>query len=153
MSQHNNNSFKNMSLKEKTATVIGMTLLTILIAGFVLGIYFFGFAGVFELLGVQYQSIWSLVIFVVSFFVLGFLIDLPFEAMSKLSVEKLTGNIAAFLVELFFGFASNWIALVTVDVFVGSIELSLEAKLIISLLLAVLEPVFDSKNEKNEKVA
>lgn len=153
MSKNNDDSFQNMNLKEKTATVIGITFFIALMSGFVLGIYFFGFAGAFELLGVQYQSIWSLVIFVVSFFILGFLVDLPFDAMAKLSIEKLTGKAASFFVQMLFGFVSNWIVLVTVDVFVGSIALSLETKLIVSLLLAVLESVFDNKKEKNEKVA
>lgn len=57
MSKSNDDSFQNMNLKEKTATVIGITFFIVLVAGFVLGIYFFGFAGAFELLGVQYQSI------------------------------------------------------------------------------------------------
>jgi hypothetical protein len=44
-------------MKEKTAIVAGIALLIILVAGFVLGFYFFGMAGVLELLGVQYKSI------------------------------------------------------------------------------------------------
>lgn len=147
--EHNDDSFKNMSLKEKTATVIGFTLFIILVTGFVLGIYFFGFAGVFALLGVHYQSVWSLVIFVVSFFILGFLVDLFFGALAELVTEKITGNEEAFLIQMLFGFVLNWLVLATVDAFMESISLSLQTKLIVSLLLTVLESVFDNKKGRS----
>lgn len=151
MADHHNESFKKMNLKEKTATVIGFTLFIIFVIGIVFGIYFFGVAGIFALLGVHYQSFWSLVIFVVSIFILGLLADLLFSAMAELIVENISGQIKALVIQGLFGFASNWLVLVTVDAFMESIALSYGTKFIMALLLAVLGLEFDDKKEKNEK--
>ncbi|MFD1361567.1 YrvL family regulatory protein [Lentibacillus salinarum] len=75
-------------MKEKIKNIIGMTLFAIYIMGILIGIYFLGIAGVFEILGVQYQSIWSLIIFVISIFILGLPVDLVLGAMADLSVKK-----------------------------------------------------------------
>lgn len=139
-----------MNFKKKAATVIGFTVFIILVIGFVLGIFFFGFAGIFELLGVQYHSIWSLIIFVISFFFLGFFVDLIFGAMAKLSTENIKGNVKVFLIQLLFGFVSNWLVLFVVDAFMHSISLSLGTIIIIAFLLGMIEAVFDDKKAHNK---
>jgi hypothetical protein len=149
MADQNNDSFKSMSIKEKTVAIIGITFLIILVIGFVFGIYFFGFVGVFKLLGIHYQSYFALVIFVASFFMLGILVDLFFDAVSKLAVERVSGTVIAFFIQMLNGFTSNWLVLFTVDTFMESITLSLKTKLIVALLLAVLEPIFDNKKKSS----
>lgn len=54
-------SFRDMNVKGKIVTVVGIVLLIVFVIGFVFGLYFFGLVGVFEILGVHYESIWSLV--------------------------------------------------------------------------------------------
>ena len=44
-------SIKQMNKKEKIATIIGILLLLILVGGFVLGVFFLGFAGMFREIG------------------------------------------------------------------------------------------------------
>jgi hypothetical protein len=149
MADQNNDSFKSMNFKEKTVIITGITILIILVIGFVFGIYFFGFVGVFKLLGIHYRSNLALVIFVASFFMLGILVDLFFDALAKLAVERVTGTVIAFFIQMLIGFASNWLVLFTVDTFMESITLSLKTKLIVALLLAVLEPIFDNKKKSN----
>jgi energy-coupling factor transporter transmembrane protein EcfT len=147
--EQNDDSFKKMNPKEKIITVISITLLMIILIGFILGILFFGFAGIFTLFGVSYQSIWSLVIFVISFFVLGFFIDIFFDALTKLAIKDLSSKGTIFFIQFIFGFASNWLVLFTVDAFMDSIKFSPKAMLIITLILALLEPVFDNKKKVN----
>lgn len=56
-----------------------------------------------------------------------------------------------YLIQLVVETASNWLVLFTVDEFMNSITLSLQTELIIALLLAVVEIVFDDdKKEKKE---
>lgn len=147
MDEENNDSFKDMNLKEKTVTVIGISLLLVIVIGFIFSIFFFGFAGIFQLLGVHYDSIWSLVIFVVSFFILGFIVDLIVDAMAKITVKNVTGSVNVFLIQMLFGFASNWFVLFVVDEFIKGITLSFGTKLIIALLLGLIDPIFDNKKE------
>ncbi|MGJ3198052.1 YrvL family regulatory protein [Peribacillus frigoritolerans] len=147
MPENNNDSFRDMNIKEKMATVTRLAFLIILVVGFVLGLYFFGLAGVFELFGVQYESIWSLIVFVVSFFILGIIVELFSKAIFKLSVQNITGKIKVFFIRISFEGTSNWLVLFAVDEFMKSITLSLKTEIIIALLLAIIEIVFDDDKE------
>ncbi|WMX56461.1 YrvL family regulatory protein [Peribacillus sp. R9-11] len=141
MPENKNDSFRDMNLKEKMATVTGLAFLIILVVGFVLGLYFF------ELFGVQYESIWSLIVFVVSFFILGIIVELFSKAIFKLSVRNITGKIKVFFIRISFEGTSNWLVLFAVDEFMKSITLSLKTEIIIALLLAIIEIVFDDDKE------
>ncbi|KOP79932.1 YrvL family regulatory protein [Cytobacillus solani] len=142
-----NDSFREMNLKDKTATVAGITLLIILVLGFVLGLYFFGLAGIFKLLGVHYKSIWSLVVFVVSFFILGIIFELFSKTIFKLSVRNITREIWVFFIRISFEVTTNWLVLFTVDEFMHSITLSWKTEIIIALLIALIEIAFDSDKD------
>ncbi|RYG71960.1 hypothetical protein EU245_12105 [Lentibacillus lipolyticus] len=137
-------------MNEKVKDKIGMALFAVFIIGVLVGIYFLGIVGVFEILGVQYESIWSLIIFAVSFFILGFVIDLFFGTMGKLSAENVTGSINKFVIQFLFSFVTNWITILSVDAFMESVTLTLKTKLIVAILIALLETVFSDKEETNK---
>ncbi len=142
--------FRDLNRKEKTATVVAIAILLILAVGFVFCLYLFGMAGFFELLGVQYNSVWSLVFFVAGFFVIGVIVELFALAIFKLSIRNITGKLKVFFIRIGFESASNWLVLFTVDEFMGGITLSLKVEIIIALLLAVLEASFDGDKDKLE---
>jgi len=145
---HQDDSFKNMNKKEKTATIIGISLLIILVTVFVLGVFLFGFAGLFTLLGVDYHSVWSLVTFVIFLLILGSAVDIVFDTLAERTVQYISGNVKSFIMQILIGFVSNWIVLVIVDGFMDSIMISAETKWIIALFLALVESVFDNKKDK-----
>ena len=137
-----------MNKKEKTATIIGISLLIILVTVFVLGVFLFGFAGLFTLLGVDYHSVWSLVTFVIFLLILGSAVDIVFDTLAERTVQYISGNVKSFIMQILIGFVSNWIVLVIVDGFMDSIMISAETKWIIALFLALVESVFDNKKDK-----
>lgn len=145
-------SFREMNFKGKAVTVAGITLVIILVVGFVLGIYFFGMAGIFKLLGVQYESTWSLVVFVVSYFILGIIVELFSETMFKLSVRKITGEMWVSIIRISFEFTSNWLVLFTVDEFMQSMTLSWKTEIIITLVIALIEIAFDNHKGNTAKI-
>lgn len=140
-------SFRNLNRKEKMATIAGLAFLITLVVGFVWGLYFFGLAGVFALLGVQYISIWSLVIFVGSFFILGIFVELVSKVIFKVAVRNMTGKINVFFIRISIEGISNWLLLFAVDEFMNSITLSLKTEILIAVLLAIIEMVFDGDKE------
>ena len=79
-------------------------------------------AGVFELLGVQYQSIWSLVVFVVSFIIIGIIVELFSKAIFELLFENLTGKVKIFIVRICFEGTTNWLVLFIIDEFMKGIS-------------------------------
>ncbi|MFB4474958.1 YrvL family regulatory protein, partial [Oceanobacillus caeni] len=143
MPEHKNDLFRNMNIKEKMATILGIALLIILAVGFVFGLFFFGLAGIFELLDVRYESIWSLVVFVINFIILGIIVELFSKVIFKLSVRNITGKRKVILIRAIIEGTSNWLVLFTVDELMTSIALSLKTEIIIALLLTVIEIVFD----------
>ncbi|MED3576086.1 regulatory YrvL family protein [Cytobacillus praedii] len=145
-------SFREMNVKDKTVTVAGIILLIILVVGFVFGLYFFGMAGIFKLLGVQYESIWSLAVFVVSYFILGIIVELFSETIFKLSVRNITGKIWVFFIRISFELTSNWLVLFTVDEFMESITLSWKTEIIIALVVALIEIAFDHDKDKDANI-
>lgn len=138
-------------MNEKVKDIIGMTLFAVFIIGVLVGVYFLGIVGIFEVLGVEYQSIWSLIIFVISIFILGLPVDLVLGAMADLSVEKMQGKALVFIIQFLFGLTTNLIVIFTVDVFMGSITLSLGAILAISLILTFLEWMFADKKDNQKE--
>lgn len=149
MSNKDNDSIKNLNKKEKIATVVGITTLVAVVIGFTIGLFFFGFVGIFEVLGVRYESVWGLVVFVVSYFIIGFIFDIFLEAIAAFTVDYVAGKGSAFLIQWLFSFASNCFVLFIVDAMMASITLSVVTKLILALFLGLLDPVFD--NKKTEK--
>ncbi|GAA0492587.1 hypothetical protein GCM10008986_18690 [Salinibacillus aidingensis] len=133
--------------KEKMATMIGMIFFILFIAGLVLGIYFLGFAGIFELLGVQYHSIWSLFVFAVCFFMAGFIIELFSKPIFERSTRNVSGKIKLVFIQICFESVSNWLVLFTVDEFMQKINLSSKTELLIALFVSVFEIILENNND------
>lgn len=140
-------------MNDKIKDTIGITLFGLFIVGILLGIYLLVVSGLFEILGVQYQSNWSLIIFVISIFLLGFPVDLIMGAISDLSTEKIAGKVTTSLIQFLFGFVTNWIVIFIVNAFMKSIDLSLLAILVLPFIITLFELVFGGEKEKRKKVA
>lgn len=150
MSEHNDDSFREKNMKQKIGTVVGVTLLIAVVLGFIIGIYLFGMAGIFKLLGIDYTSVWSLIIFVVSFFIIASIVELFSKPISELITENITGKFTALLVQFSIQSLSNGLCLFIVDVFIGSITLTLKTGFIVAILLTLLEMAFEDKENRSE---
>ena len=140
-----------MKMNEKVKDIIGVTIFAIFIFGFIIGIYFLGFVGVSKFLGVEYDSLWSLAIFVISVFVIGFFVEIIFDALTVLAVEKVSDYLTAFIIQFLFLFVSEWIVLAAVEAVMESVTLSEKTILILAAILALLGTIFDNKKKKLEE--
>lgn len=140
-----------MKMNEKVKDIIGVTIFAIFIFGFIIGIYFLGFVGVSKFLGVEYDSLWSLAIFVISVFVIGFFVEIIFDALTVLAVEKVSDYLTAFVIQFLFLFVSEWIVLAAVEAVMESVTLSEKTILILAAILALLGTIFDNKKKKLEE--
>ncbi|WP_087973519.1 YrvL family regulatory protein [Oceanobacillus rekensis] len=150
MSEHNDDSFRDMNMKQKVGTVVGVTLFIAVVLGLIIGMYLFGMAGIFELLGIQYTSVWSLSIFVVSFLILASIVELFSKPISGLITERITGKFEVLFIQFSIQSLSNWLCLFIVDVFMSSITFTLRTGFIVAILLTLLEMAFEEKENKNE---
>jgi|SRR5699024_6474473 len=131
-----------------TGKLIVMFIILLLISIpilFILGVFFFGFAGIFTLLGIQYNSIWSLILFVLAYFMIGFVVDIFFDGLRKLTVQYTKGRLESFTIQLIISFLGNYMVISIVELLISSISLSLGTKIIIVLLNSLLDVVFDDK--------
>lgn len=143
-------SFKQLNKKEKVATIIGILLLLILVVGFVLGVFFLGFAGMFRVLGVQYDSIWALLLFVVLFFVIGFFFDFIFGVLANLTKRYIIDQRISFSITFLFNLVGNGIVLFLVDDLMRSITLSFTTKIILAFLLSMVDSILDERERKRK---
>lgn len=144
-----NNSFRDMKFKDKIISIVSVALLIMMTIGILFSLYFFGMAGIFQLLDVQYESIWSLALFVVCFFIIGGIVDLFFHALFELTVENMTGAIKLIIIQITYETISNLIVLFTLDELMKSIKLSLQVEFLIALLIAFIESVFTEDKKKD----
>lgn len=138
----------NMDNKSSVKEIVGFTVFIIIILSFVIGIFFLGFAGAFDLLGVRYDSYLYLFLFVLSYFILGVILDIIAIGFIKLSTFYITGKVAQFLTRMTIDCSFNWLAIYTVDEFMTSISIPLHVEIIVVVVLFFMEVVFDEKKQK-----
>lgn len=137
-----------MNIEQKIGTVVGVTLLIVLVLGFIIGIYLFRMAGIFGLLGIQYTSFWSLIIFVVSFLILSSIVELFTKPISDLLTKKITGKFEVLFIQFSIQSLTNCLCLFIGDVFMDSITLSWKTGIIVAMLLTLFEMAFEDKENK-----
>ncbi|RRN67167.1 hypothetical protein EI200_23715 [Peribacillus simplex] len=142
-----NDSFRDLNLFNKIFVVTALTFLVILSISFVLGSFFLGIAGFFSLFGVQYESLYSLLIFVLFFFLLGFIFDLFSIAFIKLSSQYVLGKYKLFITRMVIDCTFTWLALHTVDEFMNSITIPFTTEIIAVSLFFFIEVAFDVKKK------
>jgi Regulatory protein YrvL len=146
MSKHND-SFRNLKWNEKVVVVTALSLLIIIALSFVAGLFFFGFTGIFSLLGVQFDSFHAIFLFVLFYFLLGILSDVLSKVIIMLITPKLTRATFIFFVKLILECTFSWFAFHTVDEFMSSITIPFKTEWIVVLLLFIVEAAFDGKKE------
>lgn len=143
------NDSRGSGFFKKTFSVSMFALFIIFILAVLIGIYFFGLAGIFHLFGASYDSIGSLIWFAVWFFLLGFVLDLFAMAFHTIIKENISGKYQVAVIRIVTDTLANWLALFTVDEFMTGITVSVTAEVAAALLMACIELALEDKN--NEK--
>jgi len=109
-----------------------------------------GFAGLFQLLGVTYHSIWALALFVISFFIIGFVIDLFVHPLMRIMGEVLQNRYRVFFLQLAIEVSANWTILHVLNTIMDSITINVLTEFIIAVFLFLVEYMFGDEKSKNE---
>src|SRR5699024_5530276 len=100
-----------MNFTEKIVMILIVGTLIIAAIAFVGGMFFFGFAGLFYLIGIEYESTTSLIIFALSFLLVGFIVDIFFEGLAKVANQFVEEKWQKTIVFICFSFAGNFLVL------------------------------------------
>jgi hypothetical protein len=141
------NKFKNLNLFEKVLVITSSTLLIVLAITFVIGGLFFGVVGFFRLFGVQYTSTYSLIGFLLFFFLFGGLVDLFSIFVIYLSSQYISDKYKLFFSRMFIDCTFTWLALHTVDEFMISITIPLTTEIVAVFLFFFFEVSFKVKTD------
>lgn len=142
-------TFKEESAKTKIFIVLSMTFLIVVSITFLFGIYFFGIAGLFNILGIQYDSIWSLFWFGVFFFILDTFADIVKMAFILLLDRLSIANAGTIFV---IHFLVIWSLLSLLNLLMDSITITINAQLIAAAIIALIEVAFNKINKKPKQI-
>lgn len=140
----------DLGLIGKIMVITLLVLLVLFALTVVIGGFFFGFLGFFHLFGVEYDSIGSVVLFVVFSFLLGIVVDLVPGALYRIYAPRMQGKYKIATVQIAVDTVFSWITLFTIDEFMNSITIPLATEIAAALLLALMEIVFDDKGKKGK---
>ncbi|MFD1030278.1 YrvL family regulatory protein [Metaplanococcus flavidus] len=141
--------FKEESVWTKIFIIVSMTLLVAGSLAFVFGIYFFGIAGLFNVLGIQYDSIWSLFWFGVFFFILDSFADF-IKMVFTILLDHLSIANAGTIFAIYF--LVIWAVLSLLNLLMDSISITVTAQLIAAAVIALIEVGLNKTSKKEEPV-
>lgn len=99
----------------------------------------------FRLFGGEYDSRFSLLLFVVFLFLLGLVLDLFSMVLVKLSNLYISGTYQLFAVKFLFNCTFSWLTIYTVDEFMDRITVPLIVEMIVVIFMFFLEETLEQK--------
>ncbi|PID10845.1 hypothetical protein CSV64_15010 [Sporosarcina sp. P32b] len=134
-----------LQLRDKIIIGVAMTLLVAVSIGIVFGGIIFGLVGFFSLIGVSYESIGSLLLFI--FF--AFLVGIFFEILEQITLFFITrANLTSkekWIWIALIKFILSWIVIYIVNELMTTVVLSSLAVFLTALLIVSIDIVFDDK--------
>ncbi|MET3683269.1 hypothetical protein ABID56_001364 [Alkalibacillus flavidus] len=127
------------SRSPKVGAWVGLSLLVIVILSAIVAVYFLAMAGAFELLGVQYESVWRLALFAGGFFLIGAVLDVLVNPLADILAGQVSGRAVSILVKIMLDTLSNWVSLFVMNVWVSSVLLSSQAMMLLAIVIALIE--------------
>lgn len=142
--------FKEESFGTKILIVVFVTVLIGVAIGLVVAGYYFGILGVFKLLGVYYDSLFSLFLFVICYLLLGIIGDVIIETF-KIILSIFKNNPANKLVLFIIYFLVNWFLILLVDSFMDSISIQTETQIVVGIIIGLIEFTLDNNGKRVTK--
>src|SRR5699024_10490175 len=97
MKGNSGEKFRDLHLLGKILVISALALLIIIALSILFGVFLFGFNGLFVLFDVQYQSLWSLAIYVGSFLLFGSIADLFSRVVIAITTVRMMERYKIFL--------------------------------------------------------
>ncbi|BDG48997.1 MULTISPECIES: YrvL family regulatory protein [Parageobacillus] len=147
----NNSSFNEMNFLEKIIVVTALTLLVILSVAFIIGSIFFGITGFLNLFGVKYESFSSLLLFVLFFFLIGFILDFISIAFIRFATQNLRGKYKSFFTRMMIDCTFSWLSFHTADEMISGITIPFTTEILAVLLFFLIEIAFEDTEKRKLK--
>lgn len=148
--RNDDGKFPTLNLSTKIIVIVSITLFILFALSVVFGAFFFGFTGLFQLLDVQYDSIKSLFLFLLYYFIISLITELFSKIVTLILVSYLKNKLFKILIPLCLDTVINWTIIHFIDESMNSITIPTWVEGIIVLLLALADLAFDDKYKKKK---
>ena len=146
--ESNDKPFKKETIGSKVLIVVTIAILLLTSVGAVFAVYYFGILGVFNLLGVEYDSLFSLLLFVIFYFLLGLLGDIVQKAFIILISSLSINHYATKLVEFSIYLLVNWSIISFLNFLMQSIHVEMLTQVIAAAIIALIEFTLENYDKK-----
>lgn len=136
-----------MKFHEKVIVGTAMTLLVVIATSIVFGGLFFSITGFFALIGVTYESIGSLLLFVFYCLLLGIAFEIIEMILLFFVARTNLQNREKWIWIAFVKLISTWIVIHIVNELMTTVVLSSLAEFLTALLIVSVDVVFDDKKK------
>ncbi|MCA1012737.1 regulatory YrvL family protein [Halobacillus halophilus] len=137
--------FRHSFRKDKSTVFISMGILLLLGITIIFGVFFFGMVGLFQLMGVSYESVSSLLLFGVLIFILGLLFEAAAKIVKMISSYTKPSPSVFTVWRIFVDLLFTWLTIYTVDELVSQVTMVLWSEWFFTCLLVIVDYVFDEK--------
>lgn len=136
-----------MKIWEKVIVGLAMTLLVVVAVAVVFGGFFLGLTGFFSLIGVTYESIGSLLMFVLYCFLVGIIFEIIEKIVVYFIVRANMGSRIKWVWITLVKLVLTWIVIHTVNELMTTVVLSGFAEFLTTLLIVSIDIVFDDEKK------
>lgn len=143
--ENKNKPFKSRDLFDKIFSFVAVGIIVVIAISIVFGAFFFGIAGVFNLLGVQYESWYSFLLFILLFWGIGFIADMIAIPMIKVLSNYISNKYKHFFMTFIIDCIFMLFSLHMADEFMSSITIPLTTELITVIILFMAEYALDDE--------
>ncbi|MCO7175491.1 YrvL family regulatory protein [Sporolactobacillus kofuensis] len=137
--------FENESLSGKLFVICSLSVIILTVLALMFGIFYFGFLGLFNLLGIQYDNLLALFLFTLLFLIFSCFADV-FEKLVRMLLKDILieqNRILNYIILFISYSAINLTVISTLDYFMQSIVIQFITQIVISMLLALLDIATD----------
>ena len=139
--------FRDLNLSTKIVVIIALSLIILVAVTMLFGGFLLGFNGLFVLFGVQYDSFWSLVLYVLSVFVIGSVVDLFAKVIITITTQRMIGRYQKIITRMVIHIGFTWLMLYSIDEYMTTITVPLLTEIVAALLLFFLDYFFDDEKK------
>ncbi|MFC7319523.1 YrvL family regulatory protein [Halobacillus campisalis] len=145
--------FNELETKTKVVVISSLSFIILLGLALVLGVLFLGMVGLFQVLGVTYESNRSLILFGVLVFVIGAFFEILSKLFISISIRSNFIRSQRVRVKIAVDLLVTWTAIYIVDEIVASVTMHFWSQWIFAFLLVALDYAFDDRKLKQKKLA
>ncbi|WP_156288691.1 YrvL family regulatory protein [Oceanobacillus salinisoli] len=144
-------SFNELKFGGKIVVMTLFGLLTTVVVLFVVGAYFFGFAGFFHVFNVEYESNGALLLFLIFYLILNFFTSLFAQASLIISSAYVKDKNKIVTMKILLEFLFAWLAIYVVDEMMVRIQVPVGTEITLALILVVADHLMAGKRKSPKK--